>query len=275
MNRFEDKVLGTLLGVAIGDALGATLEFLPYRKAQTHSAREIVGGGFFDWRPGQPTDDTDQTLIVARAVAYSDVKYIVRDVERGLIEWLRGEPPDVGSTTRRALERKITGARKADTRSSLANGSLMRTAPLGFLPWNDDTWKLARNVSAITHTSLVCCNTCADYVCDIAYYVWPFNADEVSPGDPRDWYDGGGHVQDSYDIARWAVQEAIERHDDVEMALRNVVRLGGDADTNGAIAGGLLGARYGAAYWPERWVSKLETAGEIFDLAAVIASRWG
>lgn len=274
MKPFEDKVLGTLLGVAIGDALGATLEFLPYEAAQVATAENIVGGGHFKWRAGQPTDDTDQTLIVARAVANSRVKTMRDDIEDGLIKWLKKGPRDVGCTTFQALTRRMKN-QHARTRGSLANGSLMRAAPLGFLPLNETNWKLARSVSAITHTSMTACILCADYAEDINYLTrggmdWAYTA-----GDPRDWYDGGGHVQDSFDIAQWALAEAMDRRGDAERALRNVVRLGGDADTNGAIAGGLLGARFGASCWPERWVSQLETAGEIFDLAAKISSRWG
>jgi len=270
MKQRHDRILGTLLGVAIGDALGATYEFTPAHDAQ-YATGDIVGGGYFHWRPGQPTDDTDQTLIVAKAVAiHRGVDAIVGTTTLGLIDWWQKGPKDVGATTSYAL-RQRAASHKVNTFRSKANGSLMRTAPIGFLPTsirND----AARRVSRITHTSPDCVNDCIDYSNLIAYYAAGGEAIIPSPDDPREWYDGGGHVRDSYDIALWALNSA--EYVGAADALLEVVRLGGDTDTNAAIAGGLLGARNGTDAWPGRWIDRLETAGEIFDLAEEINKQW-
>jgi ADP-ribosylglycohydrolase len=128
----------------------------------------------------------------------------------------------------------------------------------------------ARRVCTITHTSEEVVSDCVDYTKLIAWYMEGNTWAPEGP-DPREWYDGGGHVRDSYDIALWAAHRAKDVGP--EEALVDVVRLGGDADTNAAIAGGLLGAVYGAV-WPSRWIDRLEAAGEIFDLASAINEQW-
>lgn len=269
-----DRILGSLMGVAVGDALGATYEFMPMKKAAKAPCVHILGGGPFDWRPGQPTDDTDQALIVAVAVADSHVDDIPGDVANGLVDWYESCPPDIGATTLRALSRLADGRRELfypGTRKSESNGSLMRTAPLGYI---DLPIGIVERVCRITHSARRCVDLCLEYVEWINHFV---HGGQVRPtvwpkeNDPRYWYEGGGWVQDSYDIAMWALAESTQSGDPVG-ALCNVVRLGGDADTNGAIAGGLLGAAYGNV-WPKEWLDVLETRDEIHQLVDRITTR--
>ena len=101
----RDRISGGLLGVAAGDALGATLEFMAAadirRKFGVH--REIIGRGPFRLRPGQGTDDTDLTWAVL--AAYLDGPYALERVADNFLDWFRSGPPDVGNATTRALER--------------------------------------------------------------------------------------------------------------------------------------------------------------------------
>jgi ADP-ribosyl-[dinitrogen reductase] hydrolase len=274
-----DRILGSLLGVACGDALGATWEFKPMKAAAKAPCVYLEGGGPFDWRPGQPTDDTDQTLIVAHAIVEAtSPDDIVGDVTSGLVKWHDSWPKDEGNTTRLALEQLSVGKRPPFTRagrSSEANGSLMRSAPVGFVQGEHQRRQLAVDISSITHGSQLCIDLCSQYADAIAYLVADGKYDwkEFHTESPHRWYDGGGWAQDSWDIAWWALDHA-HRYEDPVGALCDVVRLGGDADTNAAIAGGLLGAAYGASIWPKEWLSVLETRDEIMLLAAGLHRVW-
>ena len=96
-----DRLQGGLLGVAVGDALGATLEFAPPQPADALHT-EISGGGVFGWIPGAPTDDTDLTMAVAEAYAAG---FSLEGVADRFLAWYQAGPKDVGGTTAAALRR--------------------------------------------------------------------------------------------------------------------------------------------------------------------------
>lgn len=101
----ESRIMGGLLAVAAGDALGATVEFMRpseiRRRFGVH--REIAGGGAFNWLPGEGTDDTDLTWAVL--AAYLGGPYTLGRVADNLLEWFDSKPRDVGGATSQALTR--------------------------------------------------------------------------------------------------------------------------------------------------------------------------
>src|SRR5215213_10683712 len=137
----RDRYTGTLLGLACGDALGGPLEFLKRDEIAVQfpaGVSEFIGGGWLDLDPGEVTDDTQQTLILAEALTASGL-----DLDRlaaGLISWFRSNPKDIGNTTRIALEALAAGTAPLDAgavaltargeRSAAANGAVMRCAPV-------------------------------------------------------------------------------------------------------------------------------------------------
>lgn len=164
----EDRARGVLVGLAVGDALGAPVEFeSPARIAGRRAElREMPGGGSFGWAPGEFTDDTQMALVLARHL----------NAHRGSIDQtaLAGEfaswasqAADVGTQTRQVLDAVGRGIHWTAAVSRLkpndaGNGSLMRVAPVS-LPASsgDDAATLARLQSEVTHPNEDCRDACA------------------------------------------------------------------------------------------------------------------
>jgi ADP-ribosylglycohydrolase len=240
-----------------------------------------------------PTDDTAQTAIVLRA--YRD-GYSPEHVADGLLAWFEARPKDVGGATVKAL---TTYAQTRDARRSGAgagqrgNGSLMRCLPTGLVR-TDPVLRAAeaREVSAITHDDAVCTEACAAYnevvaaLLDGAGSVEAVRAaahacclEEVATalalgaeldlnaaadaGDPGVAHGNRVYVLDSLSLAVAALLDGRS----FEEVLIDIVSFGGDSDTTGAIAGGVLGARDGVGAIPERWLARLWLRQE-FDEAS-------
>lgn len=283
----RDRVAGALLGVAVGDALGSTLEFMTREEIRAHYGRhsEMVGGGAFGWRPGQGTDDTDMTAAVLRA--YLD-GYSLERVAGNFLAWYASRPPDIGTATQRALEHL---RRNGDPRQSgeqtwneyaAGNGSLMRCIPTALArPDAGQRRAEAREISAITHSDRRCVDACVAYCDLVALLVEGHNpadaleevlgsspvgeevreavrhAGTLSPHD----LSTSGYVLSTLQVGVWALLQETP----FEETLIEVVNLGDDADTTGAVAGGLLGAWHGRETIPQRWLQPLEYRREFED----------
>jgi len=309
----EDRVLGGLLGVHSGDSLGATHEFQPWAsivhgRPQGWRLRDIVGGGAFDWPAGAATDDTDLTLAVLDAYLDADGFHLERAAEN-MLTWLRQGPPDVGGATRSGLRRFEAShdARHAGAGQGFAgNGSLMRCLPTA-LARRERAVRMLESavVSAITHDDHRCQLACGAYNEVVAALLDGASANDAvaagreaaaagvdaaaaqavvaafdegrelnlaaladSGGNP---YGKSGFVLHSLSLAVAAVLDARP----LEMVLVDVVHLGGDTDTNGAIAGGLLGVRDGAGAIPERWVNALQHGDRMRAAAPLLVAMRG
>jgi ADP-ribosyl-[dinitrogen reductase] hydrolase len=294
----DERVAGGLLGLAVGDALGSTVEFLPAAAIRRRYGRhtEITGGGAFGWRPGQGTDDTD--LAYAVALAYAE-GYSLEQVAHGFLSWYRGRPRDVGGTTAAALaemargtDPALCGHRVAGPRSA-GNGSLMRCMATGLVRAATSERRMeAVAISALTHADRRCTQACAVY-CDLVSLLVegaaPAEAVEAvlasSPmgddvaeavaaaaGLSAAELDPSGYVLATLQVGVWALQQLRPLED----VLVDVVNLGGDADTTGAVAGGLLGVRDGAGAIPERWLDALEYRAPLQSLVPrLVALREG
>lgn len=301
-----DRISGALHGVAIGDALGATLEFMDRSAvalAFPDGHREIIGGGHFEWRPGQGTDDTDLTFVVIDAIEQAEaLDHAVRAAADGMLAWLDADPPDVGGATAASLGRYRT---RRDPTSSGAgegargNGSLMRTLPIGLARSDPDRRRAeAAAISRITHDDRECVDACIVH-CELASALLegcsPTEAvgratiessvaavadavgrgaarslgDAIAAGQVPEVHGNAGYVLDSLSIA---VAALVDPRPAAEILI-DVVNLGGDADTTGVIAGGLLGVRDGMAAWPTRWVEVLEYRPRLDPAAIMLAAR--
>jgi ADP-ribosylglycohydrolase len=303
----EGRARGALLGLAIGDALGTTLEF--ERPALGHPwrlldgpHRDVTGGGPFALEPGQTTDDTQMAVCLAVSLA-SHGRFVRDDVVRAYLAW---EPHafDMGALTSAALSRAQDRADagrcawETSGRQSASNGSLMRTAPIGVLLAHDPAGRREASLteSAITHFDPRCQLACAAFNAAIACAV----ASAEQPDSPRALHEAavlelgaaarllrGRHpdlvpfidaaeqalaqdlqlatladpglsslihaapsfVRVGFRLAFWHLLHAPS----FEAALIDAANRGGDADTNGAITGALVGAYRGAAAIPGRW----------------------
>lgn len=299
----EDRIAGGLLGVHIGDCLGATWEFAPPNTGEP--TRDIVGGGSFGWQPGEPTDDTELTAAVVRAYLDADVQAGRIPIERAaadrFVAWMERGPRDIGTTTRGALERVRAGlpldATGGTHEGSAANGSLMRCIPTGLLVADPARRREeTRRISRITHALDVCVDACVLYN-DVAaglvdgvdaatalaeaLTTSPVGAQvrdhvravrDAGPSADPPFYGGArqGWVLGSLGMAVWALLQP-----EGEEALVRVANHGGDADTNAAIAGGWIGARDGASRLPTRWLRPLWLGSELRAAAAEFARLRG
>lgn len=180
----NDKILGAMYGLALGDALGATVEFMSrddIRRRYPDGHREMIGGGAFHWAPGQVTDDTDMALCLLRGIEKAgreaEVADIVDAVGAEFMRWRAKDPPDIGNIIRLALNTfKRVGdwarvaervqAEKGD--HAAGNGALMRTLPVSLL-FVDDMDRLVRVSRALSHMTHP--HPEADW-CSVAYNVF-------------------------------------------------------------------------------------------------------
>lgn len=276
MRLSMDVARGALYGVAVADALGATLEFMSAAEIARRygTLRDIVGGGWLALRPGQVTDDTEMTLAVAEGIA-EQPDAPVEAVGRRFIEWLDTQPRDVGRTCAVALKYArrrgwADAARFAHDDlggRSAGNGSLMRSAYPGL--WYADraqALRVAVELSRMTHYDPLASEACELYTAAI----WDMARGGVPARQALKAAFGGtryqaalagqarldptGFVVDTLNCAL----DAVARTSSLEDAIVRAVNLGGDADTVGAVAGGLAGAMYGYDSIPTRWREALD-----------------
>ena len=283
-----DRAEGVLLGTAAGDALGAGYEF-GYPTADQEIA--MIGGGPFDWAPGEWTDDTSMALCVADALAAgSDALATgsagaLNAVAANFVTWYDTRPPDIGNQTRSVLSHRDSSA-EAMTRRAAGlsgrtggNGSLMRTAPVALAFLHDERGLVdaATSISALTHSDPQAGEACALWSVAIRHAVlygtydglrlalsadpalshtWSPLLDAAEAGTPADFANNGWVVH-ALQTAWWAIATTEEDERQLPHALEKCVRAGGDTDTTAAIAGGLLGARWGRSAIPPEWIDVL------------------
>ncbi len=173
-----DRAIGCLLGQVIGDALGSLVEFQPAAAialAYPDGVCDLRDGGTWNTIAGQPTDDSELALTLARALAGLP-SYDAEAVAAAYGRWFTSSPFDCGSTTARALgaaarapAAKAEAARAAADHASQSNGSLMRVAPIGI--WAGSAGAAAAAAmadSALSHPHPACVAACGAYAAAIA-----------------------------------------------------------------------------------------------------------
>jgi len=293
----QDRAIGAFIGLAVGDAVGTTLEF----RSRDKQARveDMVGGGPFDLPAGSWTDDTTMALALADSLAASATLDCRDLMDRFVSWWQEGEYSctgscfDIGNTTRAALARyRRTGdpiAGSTDPRAS-GNGSLMRLAPVALRFWDDrallDT--TAAEQSRTTHgteEAVDACRVFAELLSD-AIAGTP-RADLLAPRDfdgapavqrivggswrgrPRDEISSSGYVIDTLEAAIWSVARTA----DFRNAILLAANLADDADTVAAVTGQLAGALYGVSGIPDSWLDRLAWKDRLMDVAHCLSSR--
>jgi ADP-ribosyl-[dinitrogen reductase] hydrolase len=293
----SERAVGSVLGLGLGDALGAPFEFR--RAAQVPDPFPAFELGWMGLPPGATTDDTAMARnlirsLIARGALDTD------DVLARHIGWLRTRPPDVGNLTRIVLSRAAEGSADAareyveqrGPEVSAGNGSVMYCAPLGiayaFRP--NDLFELAPALSAVTHWDERCRTACLAVTLAVAALVRGEPGDRAvvaavtavadrEGGEELEYLvEAAGRARpvDGPDMgftlftAGLALQVAAERPA-FEHGLRYVIGLGGDTDTNAAVAGAILGAIHGLSGLPAMWLDRLQDRGAIEDEAIALA----
>jgi len=281
------RAQGCLLGQLAGDSLGGLVEFSSAAKIKSKypsGLRELMDGGHWGILAGQPTDDSELALMLARSIVQAK-GYEPAAALDAYVHWYGSPPFDIGGTTSAALrgarrgrtpQERLKGAKQYASTSSQANGSLMRISPLAIFGAGNPTaaadW--ARADSSLTHPHQVCQDSCAVSMAAIATAI----AEGCSAQDCyRAALDEARRSSAAAPVAE-ALREAAEQPPDdyqtqqgwVLIALQNAfyqllhaasledgvvqtVMAGGDTDTNAAIAGALLGAVHGRDAIPAQW----------------------
>jgi ADP-ribosyl-[dinitrogen reductase] hydrolase len=270
----RDRIRGCVVGAAVGDALGMPLEFGPRRPAG-QLVREMRAGRL---PAGTFTDDTEMALaLIDSLLAYCPLD--PADLARRFVAWVQAGPDDVGIHTRSVLsriaggedwERAVNAAQRLKP-DSAGNGSVMRCWPVALAHWDDLDRLLAdsRLQSRVTHPHLECqagsafVNVAIYYLlrdvppakavslaledAEVPRLLW--QVIEAAPHRRREDLVNSGWVRHTLESAVWGL---LTTHS-FEEAVVQVVNLGDDADTAGAIVGALAGAAYGLAAIPARW----------------------
>lgn len=277
----HDRARAAFLGLAVGDALGATVEFMTPAEIRTaHGVhRNMVGGGWLRLRPGSVTDDTEMSLCLARSIA-TEGGPSPRPMADALVIWLRGRPVDVGNTCRRGLRRYIVDGTLEGPPSSGdgGNGAAMRMLPLALAT-------LARRSlfarCAVEHAHLTHHHPLSDAACllvgrlvHMACLGLPVRdlraaADEEAAGVPALRFEPYRGLSTAYVAdTMQTVLHHLFAAESFENCLLATVNQGGDADTTGAIAGAIAGAHYGPDHIPERWLMRLDR-GLVTEIGAL------
>jgi ADP-ribosyl-[dinitrogen reductase] hydrolase len=288
-----DRFRGCLLGLAVGDAVGTTVEF--QARGSFPPVTDMVGRGPFGLRPGQWTDDTSMALCLATSLVERG-EFDPADQMNRYLNWYKqgylsstGECFDIGTTVSQALyQYTVSGnpfSGSVHPRSA-GNGCLMRLAPVPmfYFPNRDQVLHFSSESSRTTHGAAECLDASRLFGELLFRALSGASKPEIllghdlslvpSPaiqaiaegeyqGKPIDEIRGTGYVVQSLEAALWCFWST----ESYEQAVLAATNLGDDADTTAAICGQLAGAHYGVVGIPAHWLSQLTLKEEITDLA--------
>lgn len=296
MNRYpsalDDRFAGVMLGLACGDAIGATTEFM--ERGSFTPATGMVGGGFYELEPGRWTDDTSMAMCLAESLVARDF-FDPIDQMRRYLGWYRNgywssKPHcfDIGQTTEHAIQRfEKTGEPWCGPTHPItaANGSVMRLGPvvLRYFPNQSDVLHFAGESSRTTHGATLAVEGCRllafalfallkglpPQLCleGASACLTQARLSRIAEGrfigKPRSRIQSSGFVVHTLEAAFWCLSRTSNFEDAVLLA----ANLGDDSDTVAAVTGQLAGATYGASGIPDSWLDQLYRRTDIETLA--------
>lgn len=262
--KMRNKIKGAIYGFAIGDAMGATTEFMTREeiKEKYGEVHDLIGGGWMNLNPGEVTDDTQMSICIMETLMeigehdlkrgnILDVTYrFAKGTMDRFVEWYKSGPKDIGNQCASAI---IDYMRKEEfawfNDQALGNGGLMRFMPCAVL----DLKQLNVIQSSLTHNN----HEAARSIRMIQDYFSDYMMDKsIIPG--KDPQKPSGFIWNTFNNSVfWSCQETF--YDCIVEAVND----GGDADTIAAITGALAGARFGFDEIPEKWVEDLNSSTKI------------
>ena len=286
------RAQGCFIGQLTGDALGSLVEFESpeeIRQKYPDSISDMVDGGTWGTIAGQPTDDSELALMLARTLLERGI-FDAEAIREAYIFWYESDPFDCGYTTSSGL----AGHHRPDSQS---NGAMMRVSPLGIFGTNYDLEQVAdwaRQDAAITHIHQVCQDTSALFAMTIAHTIrigcdahilyeqivsWAEQITtqqsiieairEAKDTPPKDYMWNQGWMLIALQNSLYQLLHAPS----TEEGIVNTVMQGGDTDTNAAICGARLGAVNGLSAIPKRWVETLRNCRPEKDAPGVYQPR--
>lgn len=300
----RDRILGGILGLCVGDALGVPIEFASREELKEDPVTEMIGYGYHNQPPGTWSDDTSLTLCTVDSLCNG---YDLEDIANRFLRWFKegymtpsGVAFDIGRTTRVAISRLKHGFSPKESglteELSNGNGALMRILPVAFFVQNmnlEEQMRITHEITAITHAhprSLIASGIYVQIIIGLMDNLDPETALLRAKRIAMDFYQdkpfaqelrhfgrvfsenfrnlpeheifSDGYVVHTLEASIWCFLNSSS----FEEACLRAINLGYDADTTGAVTGGLAGTYYGVEAIPERFLRKLAKAEEIFGL---------
>lgn len=271
-NKLMDRIKGGMYGVAVGDALGGTTEFMTEReiKEKYGYLTEIIGGGVWSLKPGEVTDDTMMTLGVADGIL-ENMEEPMEAIGHFFMEWYQSRPKDIGNIIRHVFEQyegdwfEAAFVAHMDMGQSGGNGSLMRCLPVA-LAYKKlaDIERVTIMQSRMTHYDPRCAEVCVMYN-RIAHRLLQGKdlgtsiKAEVAGSEYEEYIEAlpdcppSGFIVHTF---RWVLHMLLHTSN-FEGVVQKAANLGGDSDTIGAIAGGLAGIYYGYEGIPAQYANAI------------------
>ena len=270
-----DRAIAAYLGLAVGDALGATVEFMTPREIrEQYGVHDTMrGGGWLRLKPGQVTDDTTMSLALGGSIIKAG-RVDALAAAQAFDDWMRAKPVDIGNTVRRnLLHFRRTGNPVAPySDNDAGNGAAMRVLPVALATLGHAADAVRAACRAQAHVTHNC--TVSDAVCECLVFMvqdalrgadknyllrshaYPLVVQhpEFKFHGTRQTVNPGGYIVDTMQ----AVFQGFFDTGGFRDCLVDVVNRGGDADTTGAISGMLAGAAYGLEAIPRQWVNALD-----------------
>jgi ADP-ribosyl-[dinitrogen reductase] hydrolase len=297
MMNLQNRIQGCLLGLAVGDAVGTTLEFKP--RDSYAPLTDMIGGGPFSLNAGEWTDDTSMALCIADSLLACGGFDAVDQMQR-YVRWYNegyrssnGKCFDIGMTVSSALRQyESTGeAMSGDTDPmSAGNGCIMRLAPVPMYFHHDLECAIhtSGESSRTTHGAEECVAACqlfgailwkaingrskseiltGAHLPESMQIELPVKVQAIADGayshKMRDEVRGNGYVVDALEAALWCFAQTENYRDAVLLA----ANLGDDADTTAAICGQVAGAYYGRDGMPVAWLNRVTASAELHELS--------
>ncbi|HTG80900.1 MAG TPA: ADP-ribosyl-[dinitrogen reductase] hydrolase [Geobacteraceae bacterium] len=271
LDDVRSRARAAFIGLAVGDALGAPVEFMTAAEivAEYGLLKEIVGGGWLRLKPGQVTDDTAMALCIARAVVKSG-RWSLTAIADNFAAWLKSRPVDVGDTCRRGIRNyMLKGTLETPYNQwDAGNGALMRMLPAALFTLGDDRLMADCVVAQarITHNHPLSDGACV--IMGKLLHLALLGASKNRLRSELELLFAGfekfrfhaykglstGYVVDTIQTVLYN----FFRGQNFEECLVDTVNRGGDADTAGAIVGALAGAYYDLEGIPKRWLKRMD-----------------
>lgn len=248
MNTIENKIAGAIYGFAIGDAMGATTEFMNEQEIKRcGKVKDIVGGGWLNLKAGDVTDDTQMTLCVMDALEKHHDNIIGFKLQciYNFAEWYFTKPKDIGGQCQKGITHFISFKDFIpEDNDALGNGSLMRAMPCAIL--NKSDFNIAQGI--LTHNNQECSQIILEYTRLIQNIIY----NNLYTYKTECLLEPSGYIRNTFNNSvYWGTRKTFYE------AIVGAVNHGGDADTIAAIAGSIAGARYGYSSIPKEWINKL------------------
>lgn len=281
-----NRILGGLFGVASGDALGATLEFLSQEEGRkTYGyVKNIIGRGHWRLKPGQVTDDTMMTLCIAEGII-ENPECPIEAIGNKFVKWYNTNPKDIGMTCELSIKKYIETCdwKKASLYvhnvskgRTAGNGTIMRCIPIAlyYRDYNKMV-DVTRQQSRMTHYDEKASDACVIYNTVVYKYLNGEPKEKAilgTIGSSENYKDvmnmkkeeliPSGYVVDTLRCAIWCFMN----NSNLENTVCEAANLCGDADTVAAVTGGLAGVYYGYNSIPKRWKDKIVVKNKLINI---------